>query len=300
MDKQLNWPIEGSQANYSNSNQWNHAGSNICLDFHGDPLSAKLVVFSDGNHHMALQACCRAFLKSNPYVNDIFYATTPPRVILESVLQGGVLLGNLRLNILPHVFISPENILDKLVEKKQIASHQAFARSNGNVLLVKKGNPKSVTGIVDLLRDDVRLTISNPITENVSYEVYKQTLLDISIEQSLDTNAFSNLIDKDSTRAVFGETIHHREVPQTIYEDNADVAVVYYHLALRYTRIFPDDFEIVKIESNANVVTDYHIGLMNESGEWGEKFLNFMFSNEALELYKEHGLQATANSYPNN
>ena len=300
MDKQLNWPIEGSQANYSNSNQWNHAGSNICLDFHGDPLSAKLVVFSDGNHHMALQACCRAFLKSNPYVNDIFYATTPPRVILESVLQGGVLLGNLRLNILPHVFISPENILDKLVEKKQIASHQAFARSNGNVLLVKKGNPKSVTGIVDLLRDDVRLTISNPITENVSYEVYKQTLLDISIEQSLDTNAFSNLIDKDSARAVFGETIHHREVPQTIYEDNADVAVVYYHLALRYTRIFPDDFEIVKIESNANVVTDYHIGLMNESGEWGEKFLNFMFSNEALELYKEHGLQATANSYPNN
>ena len=292
MEKQLNWPVEGSQVDYSNHNQWNQAGSNICLDFHGDPLAAKLVVFSDGNHHMALQACCKLFLKSNPIVNDIFYATTPPKVILDSVLNGGVLLGNVHLNIQPHVFISPENILDKLVAKKQIKSHQAFARSSGNVLLVKKGNPKSIKGISDLLRDDVRLIISNPVTESASYEVYKQTLLDVAAEKNLDVSAFSNLIDKDSTRAVFGESIHHREVPQTIYEDNADVAIVYYHLALRYSRIFPDDFEIVKIESKANVYTDYHIGLMNNSGEWGNKFIDFMFSDEALALYKEHGLQA--------
>lgn len=296
MDKQLNWPVEGSQAGDSNSNQWNQAGSNICLDFHGDPLAAKLVVFSDGNHHMALQACCKEFLKSNPTVNDIFYATTPPKVILDSVLQGGVLLGNLHLNVQPHVFISPGNILDKLVAQKRITSHQTFARSSGNVLLVKRGNPKSIKGISDLLRDDVRLTISNPITETASYEVYKQTLLDVALEKELDVSAFSDLIDKDSTRAVFGESIHHREVPQTIYEGNADVAIVYYHLALRYSRIFPDDFEIVKIESKANIYTDYHIGLMNDPGQWGEKFLNFMLSDEALELYKEHGLQAAGNS----
>lgn len=296
MDKQLNWPFEGTQVDYSNHNQWNQAGSNICLDFHGDPLAAKLVVFSDGNHHMALQACCKEFLKSNPTVHDIFYATTPPKVILDSVLRGGVLLGNLHLKIQPHVFISPENILDKLVAKKQLSSHQAFARSSGNVLLVKKGNTKGIKGIADLLRHDVCLTISNPVTETVSYEVYKQTLLDIASENNLDVSAFSSLIEKESTRVVFGEAIHHREIPQTIYEGNADVAIVYYHLALRYLRIFPDDFEIVKIESKMNVYTDYHIGLMNDPGEWGEKFLEFMLSSEALELYKEHGLQATVNA----
>ena len=207
-----------------------------------------------------------------------------------------MLLGNVHLNVLPHVFISPENILDKLVLEKQITSHQAFACSSGNVLLVKKGNPKSITGIADLLRDDVRLTISNPITETASYSVYKETLLNVASEKKLDVSAFSKLIDKDSARAVFGESIHHREVPQTIYEDNADVAVVYYHLALRYTRIFPDDFELVKIKTNANIYTEYHIGLMNESGEWGEKFLDFMLNNEALALYKDHCLQATTNS----
>ncbi len=292
MDTRLNWPIEASRANYTDGFSWNQSGSNLCLDFHGDPIVAKLVVFSDGNHHMALEACCQAFLKNHPAVADIFYATTPPKVISESVLRGGVILGNLHLNVMPHVFISPKNILDKLVDKKQIKSHQSFARSRGNVLLIKKGNPKTINGIVDLLRDDVRLTISNPITETASYDVYKKTLLNVAQEQGLDVSAIANLINKDSTRVVFSESIHHREVPQTLFEARADVAVVYHHLALRYTHIFPNDFEFIEIKTNAPVTTNYHIGLMNDSGEWGEKFLNFMLSDQAIALYKEHGLQA--------
>ncbi len=290
MHRRLNWPIEASRADYADGFAWSQPGSNLCLDFHGDPLAAKLVVFSDGNHHMALGACCQAFLKHHPDVDDIFYATTPPKVILESVLRGGVMLGNLRLNMLPHVFISPKNILDKLVDKQQVSLHRAFARSRGNVLLVKKGNPKAISGIADLLRDDVRLTISNPITETASYDVYKQTLLDVAKEQTLDVVAFADLIHKDSSRVVFGESIHHREVPQTIFEGRADVAVVYHHLALRYTRIFPDDFEFVKIKTSVPVTTDYHIGLMNTAGQWGKTFLDFMLSDKALEIYTEHGL----------
>ena len=34
--------------------QWYQPLSNRVLDFHGDPIKANLVVFSDGNHHMAL------------------------------------------------------------------------------------------------------------------------------------------------------------------------------------------------------------------------------------------------------
>lgn len=291
MDKRLNWPIEASRTDYGDGFGWSQAGSNLCLDFHGDPLAAKLVVFSDGNHHMALEACCQAFLMQYPDVNDIFYATTPPKVIMESVLRGGVMMGNLRVNLMPHVFISPENILDKLVQKKQISSHQPFACSRGNVLLFKKGNPKAISSIADLLREDVRLTISNPITETASYEVYKQTLLDTALEQGLDVAAFADLIAKDSGRAVFGESIHHREVPQTIFADRADVAVVYHHLALRYTRIFPESFEFIEIQTNQPVTTNYHIGLMNNAGEWGKRFLDFMLSDKAINIYTEHGLQ---------
>jgi len=100
----------------------------------------------------------------------------------------------------------------------------------------------------------------------------------------------SGLIDKDSDRVVFGESIHHREVPQAIFSGQADVAMVYYHLALRYTRIFPDDFELVELESKTKVCTDYHIGLINDGGEWGQKFYEFMRSKKVGELYGHHGL----------
>lgn len=290
MNKQLSWPVEASRPELNKSFCWNQAGSNLCLDFHGDPVAARLVVFSDGNHHMALEACCQTFLNLHPDVGDIFYATTPPKVILESVLQGGVMLGNLYLNIMPHVFISPSNILDKLMEQNRVASHQIFARSRGNVLLLKKGNPKAITDIADLLRDDVRLTISNPDTEMASYDIYKQTLLNTAQERGLDDKAFADLIDKDSGRAIFGESIHHREVPQTIFENRADVAIMYYHLALRYTRIFPDNFEFIEIKTSNPVTTDYHIGLMKSTGKWGKLFLDFMLSDTASGIYNEHGL----------
>ena len=288
MEKRLIWPIEASQTDHDKDFNWNQAGSNICLDFHGNPSTAKLVVFSDGNHHMALEACCQTFLERNPEVDDIFYATTPPGVILQSVIQGGLTLGNLRLNVMPHVFISPINILEKLVKNKFMNEHRAFAKSKGNVLLVKKGNPKNIQNISDLLRDDVTLTLSNPNTELASYEVYTQAILKNATQNNLDTNAFEQLVHKDSNAVVFGESIHHREVPQTIFAEQADVAVVYNHLALRYTRIFPDTFEFIPFDST--VLTHYHIGLMNTPGDWGKQFVEFILSDTAIDIYKQHGL----------
>lgn len=290
MEKYLKWPVEASQGDAVKGFRWQQPGSNLCLDFHGNPVTAQLVVFSDGNHHMALEACCQAFVQTNPGVGDIFYATTPPNVILQSVFQGGLMLGNLQITVQPNVFISPGNIVDQLVGKGLMAEHTVFAKSRGNVLLVKKGNPEKITGIADLLRGDITLTLSNPLTEKASYDVYKQTLLAMAKEQELDISVMGKIIDKDSDRTVFGESIHHREVPQTIFSGQADVAMVYYHLALRYTRIFPDDFELVELESKTNVCTDYHIGLINDGGEWGQRFYEFMCSKQAGKLYRQHGL----------
>ena len=38
-----------------------------------------------------------------------------------------------------------------MVEKKLMESHRAFAESRGNVLLVRKGNPKGIGGIADFI-----------------------------------------------------------------------------------------------------------------------------------------------------
>ncbi len=302
MTTHLDWPLEAASTATSDMLRWSHAGSNVSLDFHGDPVNAELVVFSDGNHHMALQQSLQTFLALHPEVNDIFYATTPPSVIMKYLKQGSMRLGNLTLSRQPHVFISPPNILTALSGEGFVDSHQAFIQSRGNVLLVRKDNPKQIHQLADLLRDDVTLFISNPLTEKASYDVYHDTILALAEASDLDAASFAQRL-QDTSKTVFGECIHHREAPQNIHDGRADVALVYYHLALRYTRIFPELFELVPLDNTLsstpgapeftanNVTTTYHIGLVGDGGKWGQQFLQFMLSDTVANIYREHGLQ---------
>ena len=300
MHNSLDWPVEASRQKESSS-RWTQTGSNICLDFHGDPITAKLAVFSDGNHHMALQACLQEFLSRHTDVVDIFYATTPPGILVEYLNNQQLILGNLTLSRLPDVFISPPGIMDQLQAKGFISSHQAFIQSRGNVLLVRKDNPKNIQGIVDLLREDICLFISNPVTEKASFEVYRDTFLGLASEQGVDHSTVHSLLADSAANIEFGRGIHHREAPQCIFEGKADVAIVYYHLALRYCRIFPDYFDFIPLggtkedprPSANNISTNYHIGLVGDGGDWGQQFLDFMLSDIASQLYAGHGLQHT-------
>ncbi|HEC14556.1 MAG TPA: ABC transporter substrate-binding protein, partial [Rhodospirillales bacterium] len=174
-----------------------------------------------------------------------------------------------------------------------------FAESRGNVLLVLKGNPKGITGIADLIADDVTLAISNPDTEKASFGIYRDTLVGLAGATGVDAKALEEMISREGAGTVFSSTIHHREIPELLADGRADVAVLYYHLALRYTRIFPETFEMIGLggvpdgaRSQANPTTRYHIGLINGGGRWGPRFEAFMLSGEARLLYERHGLQS--------
>jgi ABC-type molybdate transport system substrate-binding protein len=293
----LTWPAEPEID--SPSDRWQHAASNICLDFHGDPCTAQLVVFSDGNHHMALADTITRFKQRHPNVTEIFYATTPPGVLLDIIQNGRIVLGNLAMSVQPHVFISPELILQKLVKSGAASAYHPFMKSKGNVMLVKRDNPRNIQSVHDLLREDVRLFISNPDTEKASYQVYKNTLDAIAQHLNIAKEKIQQRLDVNNKNTVFGERIHHRELPQAIYSGHADVAVVYYHLALRYTRIFPEHFSFIPLlgedsdpeQEFGNEQTTYHITTMNQPGIYGTAFLDFCKSPEVAEIYQHHGLQ---------
>lgn len=291
----LDWPEElaGGDTHYS---RWLQPGSNICLDFHGDPVRAQLVVFSDGNHHMALKECLDVFLLQNKGLSGIFYATTPPGPIVNMLRNGGLQMGNLTISVSPHVFISPPGVLDNLVADGFMSGHVPFVRNQGNVLLVKKGNPKHVFKVSDLVRGDVRLFLSNPDTEKASYTAYYNTLKAMASGQTDNPGFLDEKIAQG--HVVFGKRIHHREAPQALADDRADVAIVYYHLALRYTRIFPSLFEIVPLGGTSsdpqplpeNIISLTHVGLVNGGGQWGASFLQFLSTNTVREIYSYHGL----------
>jgi hypothetical protein len=285
----LNWPEERA-AEADLAPAWYQAGSNLCLDFHGDP-GAALVVYSDGNHHMALRECLAVFARRHPEAGEPFYATTPPSVLLVLLDAGRLRLGNLVIAARPHVFISPPQILDQVVAKGAMAAHVPFARSRGNVLLVRGGNPAGIRSLADLNRPDVWLFLPNPEREAVSYKVYRETLAGLARRQGVALDVLAN-----GGRVVHGERIHLREAPEAVAAGRADAALVYYHLALRYTRVFPEYFEFVSLDgtpenpSPENVITRLHAGLIGDGGAYGHALLDFLLGREAAAIYAHHGL----------
>ncbi len=295
----LQWPAEAAKYPGDSVRAFSASGSNVALDFHGDPSTAGLAVFSDGNHHMALEASVRAFLEDNPDAGDVFYTTTPPAPLVDALIGDGLAIGNLRITRKPEVFIGPQNIIETLANKKLVTQHAPFAESRGNVLLVRKGNPKEIRTIADLLSDKVTLTCSNPVSEKASFEVYREAANNLAAVSEIDQQTLLTKLSVSGPRTIHSQIIHHREVPELIAAGHADAAIIYYHLALRYTRIFPDIFELIDIGGvltdgpiAENVTTRYHIGVVGDGGKWGQAFFSFMQGEKAQSLYLHHGLDS--------
>ena len=293
---ELHWPPEEA-CHADTALRWTQARSNICLDFHGDPVRARAVLFSDGNHHMALAECLQRFLLQNPAAQDVFYATTPPGVLLQWLDAGALHLGNLSLRLVPQLIISPPAVLDRLVQAGRIRAHVPYMRSRGNVLLVPKGNPLGIHSIEDLARSKARLFISNPKTESASYQVYAGTLKALALQGDIRLDWLDHPPGAEpDARVVYGERIHHREAPQALADGRADVALVYYHLALRYARIFPEHFEFVPVggapehPEPGNLTSDFHLAIAGDGGAWGKPLYEFLLGGETTEIYARHGL----------
>lgn len=291
----LPWPAE-TPFPAQDIPEWHQTGSNLILDFHGDPARAALVIFSDGNHHMALEESILRFQEERSDLGGIFYATTPPGPVLTLLRENGLRLGNFILSVRPHVFISPPAVLDTLVGEGYMEGHVPFVENRGNVLLVRRTNPKGIRGVEDLAREDVRIFLSNPRTEEVSYKCYVATVVDMAARRGINLSFLAQ--DNDSPRVIHGECIHHREAPQALACDRADVAVLFYHLALRYTRIFADHFEMVPLPGSPghpeadpdNLVSRTHAGLIGDGGSMGGAFLDFLLSEKTAAIYRRHGL----------
>lgn len=295
----LIWPEERVCAKATTLPGFSQPDSNICLDFHGDPSRASLVVFSDGNHHMALQEALGLFVREYPDVGDIYYTTTPPRVAVEMLEAGRIFVGNLSISVTPHVFISPPKVLDRLVAGRYMQTHRPFMRSRCNVFLVRKGNPKAIFGVADLLRDGVTLFLSNPVTETLSYQAYADSLRNMAMREGFRLTFLDHeRNENDPAKLVYGNLVHHREAPQALADDRADVTMIYYHLALRYQRIFPEMFDIVLIgkastaeeRDSLNIVSQFNCGLVGDGGQWGLALLNHLMSEGVAEIYVKHGL----------
>jgi molybdate transport system substrate-binding protein len=191
-------------------------------DLHGDIVDPQLVVFFAGNQFMVVHDLMAAFTQAHPKYQRIFVETLPPGILAKQIESGSLVMGNLRITLKPDVYTAGK---DAVSEKQK--QHDWFAESfdyarNPLAILVATGNPKHITGLKDLGRSDVRVSMPNPAWEGIAKQIeasYRK-----AGGEALDTTIMQTKVKDGST---FLTQIHHRQSPLRVLQGESDAAPVW-------------------------------------------------------------------------
>lgn len=283
--------------------------SNRIHDFHADIKHCDLVISTSGNYHMVMTPYLyNEFLPMYPNLGT-WFATTSPPISLDHLESGELTIGNLSSECLPTVAIGPKKVMDRLIDKDLIIGEPIpIIKNQGNVILVRKGNPKNIESVWDLGRDDVVVTSSNPFTEPGSFGNYSNSLYNIAKNEFNDVSAeilFNQVYNSEiRNKWVSGKRIHHREVPQRIADGDADATIIFYHLAKYIKDRFPDKFDIIPLGGSiehpkpvpGNKVGTLYIARTTaaqsgKKGRYAHKVIKGFQSAEFTQLLEKHGLK---------
>jgi ABC-type molybdate transport system substrate-binding protein len=293
----LPWPPELPNALAPKASLYVSEKSNVVLDFHGSVQDPDLVIFMAGNQYRVLPELIQAYrewLKSQAQhravkAERIFYATTPPGRLIDAMDSGQLALGNMWLDVTPDrlwpdVFMTGPRQQRRLAKSKYIESWSVYTRNRGVVLLVRAGNPKNIRAVADLMREDVRVAISSPQREPASYESYSKTLGGQGGAQLPDA-----VLKKPTT--ISPAAVHHRENPQFIYDDRADVAPMYYHFGDYLKTRLPQHFDYVQLPAENNFRDELAISLIRNAPRKAAAaaWIEFIRSDAAAAVYNRHG-----------
>lgn len=264
--------------------------NNLVLDLHGSPQDPDLVLFMAGNQFRALPDLLQAWQRAGGSAR-VFYATTPPGILMDALDTGAFNVGNLRLDVAPgrlwpDVFMAGPREHARLNAAGRIAPPRPYARNRGCALLVRRGNPRGVRGVADLARDDVAVAMSSPQREPASYASYAATMA-AQGDADLPARVLAKLTTWMPTR------VHHRETPQAVAQGVVDVAPLYRHLALYLAQHMPEHFDVVELPEDGNCRDDLAVAVLHEAphpaaaAAWSE----FLVGSEAATVFRAHGFE---------
>ncbi len=268
-----------------------HADGEIDYGKVGDSYTADLVMYLAGNQFMVMQDLISAFQSHNPDIRSVFVETIPPGQILKGqILKQGTIAGQ-KLAMNPDLFASVNvNHLKKLHAKNMMHDYM-FYTHNKLALEVLKGNPKHIKGPRDLARDDVVVTLPNPLTEGIFKFYGSEMLKQLGIYQKVTGGKKCK-----SCWAIKGKTWftsrHHRETPIRLLEGKTDVGVVW-TTEITYQQEIGRNIEGVDIPAPYNMghKVAYAIGALKAGRNPynAMRFLSFLGTDEAQNIYAKHG-----------
>lgn len=261
----------------------------IVADLHGDVADPQLTVFFAGNQFMVVHDLVEVFRAAHPEYTRIFVETLPPGVLEKQVERGGLVMGNLRVATPPDVFTAGSKRLDELQDAHHwFSSSEVYCR-NRLAIMVYQGNPKHVTGLADLGRSDVRVSMPNPRWEGIGRNI--EALYRKAGGDALDRMIMHTKVADGST---YLTQIHHRQTPLRILRRQSDAAPVWYTEAYFQQSILHNPVALVEIPAAQNLDVPYAAGLMKDAPhpEAARAFMQFLLSPAGQAVYRRYGFEA--------
>lgn len=260
-------------------------------DIHGLEYAADadLAVLFAGNQYPVVPALLEAFKRRYPKAQLIFYETLPPGLLAEQIREGSATFRGSSITIGADVYLSTtRELMEGLAEDGLIDLSEAHPYvKNRLVLMVAAGNPKNISSLEDLGRDDVRISMPDPKREGIASYIL-QMYRDFGGE-SLERYIMQDKLQGKTTTLT---TVHHRETPERLETGDADVGPVWIteYEELRATNRALEPVEVGSRYDQQHDIT-YYIAPLKQAPhpELAQHFVDFVLGPTGQRIYARHG-----------
>jgi len=251
--------------------------------------TADLVLFMAGNQFMAMADIVAAFRQTHPEIGTIFYETLPPGIELKQILAGGAVFQDRLLRVTPDIYSSvSEKAMQKLADTGRIApGDYRLYLHNRLSLMVPAGNPAGIAAVGDLGRREIRISQPDPANEDIAHHI-----LDMYRDVGGERLVARIMDEKKAAGTTLMTVVHHRETPQRITDQTADVGPVWateiHHARSLHLPI--DEVQPGATLDQRNRINYYICRLKSAPHpENAQKFLAFILSSAAQAIYTRYG-----------
>jgi hypothetical protein len=188
----------------------------------------------------------RAWARAQPQyarlsLDNIVVVTLPQPIIVRMLLSGGLSLGNLTIEVSRASGFYPDIVMAGAAPLTQLrkasiveAEARVFARNRGLSLLVAAGNPLGIQSLGDLARRSIRVVMASE-SEPAARRQYISAL-----EALIGQEATKSILTHETLTFSGRLGIQHRDVLQAIAGRDADVGIIFHHLARYFAATYPE------------------------------------------------------------
>ena len=251
--------------------------------------SADLTLFMAGNQFMVMGEMINEFQHKHPEIKKIFYETLPPGLELKQILSGGAVYKGQTLHVIPDIYTSVNQKGMNILEESGFITKNDYHLylHNRLTLMVPEGNPARIKSVLDLGRDDVRISQPDPENEDIAFHImdmYRQTGGEDLVHRIME--------EKRAEGTTIFTIVHHRETPLRILKKTVDVGPVW-TTEIIHAGSSGLKFDVVEPGEDLDQrdQINYYICKLSNSAnpENARKFLDFITSPTAQNMYKKYG-----------